>query len=303
MKINRNIVIAVLARDCEKSLPNMIELIEVLRERFVWSQVVVVENDSKDNTKNILFDWEKRKERVKIISQDYGTLTIPEHSVDGIKASISFHRIEKMAKYRNIYLKYINEIRYKIDNIIIIDIDIESFSLEGVVNSVMKCKDNCGAIFANGVTVKRFFGGIYSKIFYDLFAVYEFPIKGNFSFTEETLLNTLKSVSCNLKKLKQYPVISAFGGIGVYNYKAISNLEYTIIANGANENEAVCEHIPFNIEIINLGYENYISRELEVIYGNHSFGVIMKYYLPKRMFNFLFNICDNLKRIINLIYI
>lgn len=287
-KINKNIVIAALARDCEKSLPNMINLIEELRSYFVWSQVVLVENDSKDNTKKILFDWEKRKEGVNIVSQDYGTLTIPEQSNDCIKPLVSFHRIEKMAMYRNIYMKHINNIQHNIDNVIIVDIDIESFSIEGAVNAVINCEGSCGAIFANGVTIKRVFGIIFSKIFYDIFAVYEYPIKENFSFTDKSLSRTLKTVMYNLKKDKQYTVISAFGGVSIYNYNAISNLEYGVISNGNNENEAVCEHIPFNTKIIKLGYENFIFRELEVIYGEHSFGSILKYYLPKQIFDILF---------------
>ena len=92
----------------------------------------------------------------------------------------------------------------------------------------------------------------------------------------------------NLKKDKQYIVISAFGGISVYNYNAISNLEYEVISNGNNESEAVCEHILFNTKIIKLGYKNFISRELEVIYGEHSYGSILKYYLPKQIFDILF---------------
>lgn len=289
MKINRNIVIAALARDCEKSLPNMINLIEVLRERFVWSQVVVVENDSKDGTKNVLFDWEERSEGVKILSQDYGTLTIPEQSVDGINPLVSFHRIVKMAFYRNIYMKYIKEIDHNIDNLIVIDVDVESFSIDGVIDAVLKCTGTFGAVFANGISVKRFFGFIYSKIFYDVFAVYEYPMKENFSFTEKSLSRTLKTVMYNLKKNKHYSVISAFGGIGVYNYNAISNLEYTVLSNGNNESEAVCEHIPFNTKVIDLGYENFISREMVVIYRNHTFGTILKYYLPKKIFQFLFD--------------
>lgn len=299
MKIDRKIVIAALARDCEKSLPNMINLIEELREQFIWSEVVVVENDSKDETKNILFDWEKKKEGVTIFSQNYGTLTIPEESVDGIKPLVSFHRIEKMAFYRNIYIKYIKEIAHDIDNLIVIDVDVESFSIEGVVAAVLKCTGTFGAVFANGISVKRFFGFIYSRIFYDVFAVYEYPMEEPFSFTEKSLSRTLKTVMYNLKKDKQYPVISAFGGIGVYNYNAISNLEYTVISNGNNESEAVCEHIPFNTKVINLGYENFISREMVVIYRSHSFGAILKYYLPEKLFQFLFDSYCVFRNLIN----
>lgn len=288
MKINKNIVIAALARDCEKSLPKMIDLIEELRDNFVWSQVVVVENDSEDNTKNILFEWEAKKPYVKIISRNFGTLTIPEQSDDGIKPLVSFHRIEKMAMYRNIYMNYIKCIQHDIDNVVIIDLDIDSFSLAGVVQSILKCKDNCGAIFANGITVRKIFGIVYSKIFYDVFAVYEYPIVDVFSYTEKTLSETLKRVTYYLKNKHTYSVISGFGGISVYNYKAILNLEYKVKSNGINESEAICEHIPFNIEIIKKGFENFISRELEVIYGKHSFGSILKYYLPKQVFEILF---------------
>jgi hypothetical protein len=289
MKINKNIVIACLARDCDKSLLEMIKLIEDLRERFVWSEVVVVENDSKDNTKKILFDWEQGKEGVKIISHDYGTLTIPEKSADVVKPLESFHRIGKMVMYRNIYLKYIKGINHDIDNVIVVDLDIESFSVDGVVESIIRCDGKCGAIFANGVTVKRLFGTVYSKIFYDVFAVYEYPMKSYFSYSEETLETSFNSLISNLKKDKLYKIISAFGGIGVYNYNSISELEYNIVSNGLNEDETLCEHIPFNLEIINLGYENFISRELEVIYGEHSFGSVLKYYLPKKIFYFLLN--------------
>lgn len=290
MKIDKNIVIAALARDCEKSLPMMIELIEQLRLHFVWSHVVVVENDSKDNTKEILFDWETRKPNVKIISKDYGTLTIPLKSAEEVEPLVSFHRIEKMVTYRNIYLNYITELQKDIDNVVVIDIDIESFSVDGVIAAIEKSNGNCGAIFANGFTFKIFLGSFYSKIFYDVFAVYEYPLKKAFSCTEKSLYRTRKSVMANLMKCDWYRVISAFGGLAVYNYGAISNLRYKVVPNAANINEAVCEHIPFNTEIVELGYENFISRNMEVVYGKHSLGSILHYYLDERIFNFFFKI-------------
>ncbi|WP_431243068.1 hypothetical protein ACQ9BO_26110 [Flavobacterium sp. P21] len=207
-----------------------------------------------------------------------------------IKPLVSFHRIEKMAKYRNIYMEYIKTLSHDIDNVIIIDVDVRSFSVNGVVNSVLKCQDKCGSIFANGVTVKSIMGKIYSKIFYDSFAVYEYPLKEKFGFTDDSLFFTKKNVSNQLRKNKMYPVISAFGGLAVYNYKAIQNLQYNVMLNDFNNNEAICEHIPFNIGIINLGYKNFISSEMQLIYGSHSFGSILKCYLDKRVFDFLFKV-------------
>jgi hypothetical protein len=290
MKIDKNIIIAALARDCEKSLPMMIELIEQLRLHFVWSHVVIVENDSKDNTKEVLKGWKKKSQNVEIISQDFGTITIPNESKGEPKPLVSFYRIEKMAMYRNLYMDFIKELEHSIDNVVIIDVDLQFFSIDKIINAIIECDGNNGAIFANGVTIKTLFGKIYSRLFYDVFAVYEYPLKEEFSFTEKTLFKTLKNVGNKVKQNKKYPVISAFGGVGIYNYNAISNLQYEALRNPLNKNEAICEHIPFNSQIVKLGYENFISRELEVIYGNHSFGSILRYHVDINFFKFLLKI-------------
>ncbi|WP_131726503.1 hypothetical protein, partial [Flavobacterium sp. Leaf82] len=282
--IDKDIVIAILARDCGKTLVKNIQLVEELRSYFRWSQVVVVENDSKDNTKALLFDWEQSKSGVKIISQDYNTLTIPNKTLNNINPLVSLFRIEKMTKYRNIYIDYIKQINHNIDNLIVIDIDVKSFSVEGIVDSILKCEGECGAIFAYGITVKKIFNKVYSKIFYDLFAIQEYSMKNIPLFKSENSRDILRSISVNLKENEiLYKVISAFGGIAVYNYRAICDLEYKVVLNSFDKNEAICEHIPFNAEIIKLGYSNYISKKMEVIYGEHSFIEIIKYIIPRKI--------------------
>lgn len=288
--IEKDIVIAVLARDCEKSLIENIKLIEEVRSYFRWSKVVVVENDSKDNTKALLFNWENSKPGVKIISQDYNTLTIPNKTSSNIKPLVSFFRIEKMAKYRNIYIDYVKEINHNIDNLIVIDIDVQSFSVKGVVDSILKCQDKCGGVFAYGVTVRRIFNKVYSKIFYDIFAVQEYSMRNIPLFKSENSRNILRSISANLSNKEVYKVISAFGGIAVYNYRAVCDLEYKVVVNTFDENEAICEHIPFNTEIVKLGYSNYIAKNMEVVYGEHSFIEIIKYIMPRNIFQFLFKL-------------
>ena len=67
---NQNIVIAALARDCEDSLRANIPVIEELRTKFLWSQVVVVENDSIDGTKELLNEWKIIYDKVNIISKE-----------------------------------------------------------------------------------------------------------------------------------------------------------------------------------------------------------------------------------------
>lgn len=285
IKINKNIVIAALARDCEKSLPKMIGLLEELRKRFIWSQVVVVENDSKDKTKDILFSWEKETNGVKILSQDYGTLTIPEIGQVDCDPTISFHRIEKMAFYRNIYLDYVDKLDCEIDYLIVVDIDIDFFSIEGLIQGIDKDENDWGAIFSNGIT-QAYYWGMRSKIYFDCFAIYEYPFSGDFSYNQKKIDLTFKTINKNVRNQKYYSVISAFSGIGIYRYAAIKGLRYKASPNKAMYGTAVCEHIPFNIEIINRGYKNYINRDFVVGYGTHNLGLILKLYMPYSLFNF-----------------
>lgn len=297
IKINKNIVIAALARDCEKSLPKMIELIEELRLHFFWTQIVVVENDSKDDTKNILFNWEKTSDRVKIISQDYGTLTIPEIGQVDCDPTISIDRIEKMAFYRNIYLDYIEKLNCDIDYLMVIDIDIEFFSIDGLLQAIEKDENEWGAIFPNGITQKYYFG-ILSKIYFDCFAIYEYPFDGDFSYNQKKLDITFKTINKNIRNYKKYSVVSAFSGIGIYRYKAIKGLRYKASLNKDMNGTAICEHIPFNMEIINRGYKNYIDRNFIVVYGTHNLGLILKLYIPYSLFNFIHHFFLKFKKIL-----
>jgi hypothetical protein len=294
--IDKNIVIAALARNCEDSLRTNIPLIEQLRTKFLWSQVVVVENDSEDRTKDLLNDWKTNYRNVAIISNNFGTKTIPDKS-DSIKNPMtSYQRIDKMVLYRNLYLDQIREIKHPIDLVIIIDIDVIDISLTGLIDVINSFDDDneTGAIFANGMSVKKTPFGV-SKIYYDTFAVWEYPLLNEFSHSPESLARTFKSINKNVKKSQLYRVISAFGGVGVYNYDAIKNLRYKTVLNPLNQQDAICEHIPFNHEIIKRGFNNYIARDFQVVYERHNWALILKLMLPLKIFNFLYPIILKIK--------
>ncbi|RYF26875.1 MAG: hypothetical protein EOO42_00180 [Flavobacteriales bacterium] len=285
-KINKNVVIAVLARDCEGPLINNIPLVEKLRERFVWSEVVVVENDSKDKTKEILADWQSSSANVSVISQDFGTLTIPNKSDEIVSPTTTTYRIEKMAFYRNIYLEHIKTIKKDIDYVFIIDIDIESFDVDSIIKSIENAPNDWGGIFANGIT-KRKILGYTSKIYFDIFAIYQYPKVQNFSYTDKSLHQTFKVINRKINQCDYLNIISAFGGIGIYKYDAIDSLTYVVKNNSRMHTEAICEHIPFNTEIVNKGYRNYIARDLSVTYGTHNVGLIAKLFLSYTFLSFL----------------
>lgn len=292
---NQNIIIAALARDCEDSLRINIPVIEELRAKFLWSQVVVVENDSIDGTKELLNDWKINYENVNIISANYGTKTIPDKSDIIINPMTSYQRIDKMVFYRNLYVDYIKQVNHPIDLVIIIDIDVIEISLSGLLDVIGSFDNKTGAVFSNGMSIMKTPFGL-SEIYYDIFAIWEYPILSEFSFSTESLARTFKSINKNVKKSSLYGVISAFGGVGVYNYQAIKNLRYKTVLNPLNKQEAICEHIPFNQEIIKQGFRNYIARDFKVIYEKHNFTLLLKQVLPLKVFNFLYPIILKIKK-------
>lgn len=287
-KINKNIVIAALARDCERSLRVNIPVIEEFRKQLLWSNVIVVENDSKDNTKEILHNWKSNYFGVNIISKDYGFKTIPDKSDMITSPMTSFQRIEKMVLYRNLYIDFVQKMNHEINILIVIDIDVKIISLDGLIKAVQSIDNKTGGFFPNGLTIKKYFG-FCSKIYFDTFAVYEYPICDEFSYTQKSLDITFKSVNKKIKKNKCYSVISAFSGVGIYNYEAIKNLKYRTVLNPLNDKEAICEHIPFNEDIVKQGYKNYILKDFIVIYGSHNLGLIIKLYFPSIIFDFLYS--------------
>lgn len=293
--IDKNILIAALARDCEDSLRTNIPLIEELRSQCSWSQVVVVENDSKDGTKDLLNDWKINSNGVTIISNDFGTKTIPDKSDLIINPYTTYHRIDKMVSYRNLYLDHINQVKHPIDLVIIIDIDVIEISLTGLINSINSFEDKTGAVFSNGISVMDTPVGL-SEIYYDTFAVWEYPLSNEFSYSSGSLARTFKSINRSIKKSPLYSVISAFGGVGIYNYAAIKDLRYKTVLNPVNQQEAICEHIPFNQQIIKRGFKNYIARDFQVIYQRHNWILILKLLLSERIFNLLHPIILKLKK-------
>lgn len=282
--LEKSVLIAALARDCNKSVLRNIPKIEKLRKEFKESHVVIIENDSKDGTKETLKRWEKESIGVEAIMNDYGTITIPEQS-KGIKnPGTSMHRISKMAKYRNMYMDYARNADFNIDYLIVIDIDIEDFSVEGTVRSIKNAPDDWGALFANGNKIfnERL------KSFYDYFAYVpdgnkSLSIKYNDMFFQTRKVRNL------LRKNRFVKCISAFGGMAVYKWDYIKNLKYTAEDNTVCDScETLCEHIPLNNSILKQGASNYIAADMEVSYGHCSLYYVTVTNLPPAIYKTLY---------------
>ena len=282
--VNKSILIAALARDCGDSITRNIPKIELLRRKFRESHVVIIENDSKDGTKEILKNWKNQSEGVEVIMNDFGTVTIPEKSEKVIHPGSSNYRISKMARYRNMYMEYARKADFDIDILLVMDIDIDDFSVEGVIRSINNAPDDWGALFANGNKVfnKRL------KSFYDYFAYVPYGNK-QLSMKYDDMFFQARKIRNLLKKNSYVKCISAFGGMAMYKWEYIKDSNYTAENNTiCNSCEMLCEHISFNNNILKQGASNYITADMEVSYGHCSFYYVTITNLPPFLYKVLY---------------
>jgi hypothetical protein len=294
---NAKVVICALARNCASAVKKNRKRIEKLRKSFLSCDVLVIENDSKDDTKKVLLNWAEKSAGVYVITNDFGTQTIPSQTANLVIPEFSYHRVEKMAQYRNMYLDWIEKQKKDYHYVIVLDIDIQWFNYRNIVNIIKNAPDEWGAICANG---RNFYGLRYR--YYDTYAFSEskmgkmdtHTLRG-YGYRQEAL---------RIRKLIQQKtytsVYSAFGGLAIYKYPTIKGLRYQAILNPDENVEALCEHVSLNDAIINKGYKVYIARDLDLI-SDYSFN--FKYEIKIALFknryirSFLlkYNLAGNLK--------
>jgi hypothetical protein len=142
------------------------------------------------------------------------------------------------------------------DYLIMIDIDIEFFNIEKLVESMIQMPADADAIFANGRYFYQFGNKQILTNYYDTYALEI----GNKQIVPDKLLYLYKK----MKTERFVECKSAFGGIGIYKYPVIKNKYYTYCEDNK---KSVCEHIPFNHYLEKL----YIDKKLIVLYENISF--------------------------------
>lgn len=271
--INQSIAIGILARNCNSALKENIARVEELGSNFASYNVVAVENDSTDGTKETLEEWSERNTRIVVNSTDTGLDTIPQKSKSIPFPDWSTLRIEKMSRYRNLILDEIKQ-RFHPDLVCIIDIDLLYFSVDGIVKAIENAPEGWGGLFANGqqrCTVKGRTQQFPTQ--YDPFAYLEkgkdFRQASSFVFGKEHDLfkgYMMHRMVCASDE-RYIPCESAFGGVGIYKFECIKDLKYEayVIPEYEKDSIALCEHVPFNCRISEKGYNNYIAKDIVTV--------------------------------------
>jgi glycosyltransferase involved in cell wall biosynthesis len=253
---NSKVSICSIVRDCQNNLKRNIQKIEELRKKFLDSEVVIFENDSKDRTLEILKKWGRESNNIILKSEKYGNKTIPEIR-KGENSFFSRERIGKMSFYRNMYLEIINTNNFKREYVIVIDLDIANFSIDGIAHS-FGLKQDWSCITSNGTSLSK----TLRRRYHDTYALVE---KGAHSMTmdEATIYNNQRRFSFFRSGMPLFAVDSSFGGMAIYDWKFLKGKFYSCIPNDNQKVPVLCEHVSINRQ---LGGNIFINPNMKVKY-------------------------------------
>ena len=242
-----DIIIVGCARNIDKYLNNTLNKLNMLKSLFKSTKIIIYENDSTDNTLNILKDWEN-KNIIKLIT---------EKNVKGL-------RTQRLAHGRTIL--YNEAMKYTFDLLIILDLDdvINELTEKGIA-SCFDIKEDWAML-----------GGNNYGDYYDLWALRTYDDWMPFDWAECVNIKKLSYTFCRNNRYKNIPetsppikVKSCFGGIAIYKKKYLNNCSYGtgLFTNEKGETYEVCEHVMFNSCILNNGGNIYINPKM-INYNN-----------------------------------
>ena len=247
-----SVVIAGCCINVERFIKRNLFIMNEIGKRFKDYKIIIYENDSKDNTREILIN--NKKDNCDYIFENNVNIT---------------NRTERIAHCRNKILQHINNNYNNYDYMLMLDLDDVLISGK-LINTIHTCflynHNQWDAMFANCLDK-----------YYDIYALRKKNYLTSCCWNNVNLLkltgvpHSIAYKECIDKFIINYPidkglisVISAFGGAGLYKIKSIGNAEY----NGYDTNhidKQVCEHVSFNTNLINKGCKLYINPKM-IIY-------------------------------------
>lgn len=250
-----------IVKNAEKGLKKNIPVIEGLFQYFNSVNVFIYENDSTDNTKHLLKDFEHRyPSKVKVSLND--NLIIPQQDTLKSTANPFFNRsrISRMVFLRNKYMEYVKEINWDGDYFLVVDLDVAQIKITNILESFNTTKD-WDAISAYGYSLSPRL----KERYHDTYAYRPYGVPYDQPQTESDIygLNNLFHDEVN----DLIPVSSAFGGLAIYRWEAIRGLKYKLEENQDNRVEVYCEHHSIYRQMSQRGYNRfYINKRMRLKY-------------------------------------
>lgn len=242
---NRTLVIATMLRDAEKNISQIIVRAEKVGGMFQDYRIIVVENDSDDNTRSELLNWRKRNPRVIVLGCGVNSrekCSIQSATVKTEGHSVNRRRIEKMTKLRNIYLDYIKKNLSHFDFLAVWDLDIiGSVYIDGVANTVAQFTHPVhGVKDAEAMCAYGIYRWGVLELYYDTYA--HLDEGDDFHIDQKPIHDVKKGLGVKYQRgIAPQEVVSCFSGFTMYKINALQNPQvyYDMTPPGNIE----CEHV------------------------------------------------------------
>ena len=216
------------------------------------------ENDSTDDTRELMNEWAAEDSRVRILSEvkDRGSAIDARPDGEFLGDFTSY-----LADYRNMYLDELQKPIYRdFQYVWILDMDLEHGFPKEPILELMAKRDEWDMVAANGLM------GGYS---YDSLAFRDAvfpdgpPEMGEAKYWHWPDVAQRKGYMHNVRE-EWHPVISAFGGMAMYKRKSITGCRYQGKVGGVPE----CEHVPFNRCVRG---KKFVYRNWTPVKGSHGY--------------------------------
>lgn len=244
------VIICGLIRDRQSLVKRLEEQLSSLGKLFADYAIVIVENDSKDNTRYELIQWAKRNSHVHVIGCNNQVNNIQSCNLSlppTIKHISQMNRIEKMVQLRNLYLDYIDHhhLLSRFDYVLVEDFDLTSLTyINGLFSTGFHLDHDptIDAICSNGILYNHFFGNLfYWNTYFDPYA-HRDEINQYWSMNYNEFWSTIfRQYPCDEHLI---PVQSCFSGRTIYRYQSIRGKRYRTYFD--RNQQAICEHVGFH---------------------------------------------------------
>jgi hypothetical protein len=256
VKIDAGGVFVGIARNVRPYIAHVLANAERRSEVFSRSRIVVVENDSTDGTQDELRRWAAASEAHIYVS------------ADGVASGDFGTRTERLAYYRNIYLREIEKGAYDgFDYVVIFDCDnvnsgwVDNEAFADAVRFLAQEEERAAA-FAN---TRGFYYDIWTLRHPSWCATdcwQDVERMRSFTSYTEAVVNCVGGRQIRIKPTcDPIPVTSAFGGLGIYKRRYLLGKQYFA---RSRDGSPICEHVSVNEQISGDGGKLFIFPPLVV---------------------------------------
>ena len=269
--LDRTIIICGIVRNAERGLKRNIPEIKRLCQMSKGYKVFVYENDSTDMTKKLLKEWHDSDPANVFVSLNDTSAqpTIPSVSdVPSINPFYSQKRIDKMAKLRNAYMQFVDDMGWSADYFVVLDLDVARISADNIMSSFVR--EDWDAVTAFGYSTSPKL----KRRYHDTYALTELGDEENPQTEEKIIRNSEKYANLNDGD-PWVRVFSAFGGLAIYRFESIKGVRYEALENNDPRVQVKCEHYSIYYQMKRRGFDRvYINPAMSLKYQELTLKII-----------------------------